>query len=352
MEKPVWYTPWAWNQRAVSLAVPGVVLLGLMLVAPNVPLVIFAGILLAVLVSASGSWIARRLGCSRRIGIALFMLVFNLALAGVFVAFVPAILKQVNTFIDQVPPAIEALGQWVEDIPWLDRLLTGAMPSTLLSGESREMTTGAVSSTFGAVGNVVIVLFIGLFGALDPDVYRRGVLSLVATSLRPRAREVMDKVGATMRGWLMAQLIAMTLVGVLTGLGVWMIGVPLPLLLGLIAGMLAFIPNLGPVIAAVPAMLLAVPQGGQAVLFVVLVFILVQALESYAVTPLLQQRTVSLPPVLVIGVQLLMGTLFGLIGLVLATPLAAVAMTLINAIYVADYLDHDTRRDESGAKAR
>lgn len=332
-------------RRAVSLAVPGAVLLVLMIVAPNVPLVIFAGILFAVLISASGSWISKRCGCSRRLGIVVFLMVFNIALAGIFTAFVPAILEQVNAFVEQVPAACEALRKGVEDVPWLDQLLAGVTPSTLLSGESREMTTGAVTSTFGALGNIVIVLFIGLFGALDPDVYCRGILRLMAPSLRPRGREVMDKVGDTMRGWLMAQFIAMTLVGVLTGLGVWMIGVPLPLLLGLIAGVLAFIPNLGPVIAAVPAMLLAVPQGGQAVLFVVLVFVVVQTLESYAVTPLLQQRTVSLPPALVIGFQLLMGTLFGLTGLVLATPLAAVAMTLLNAIYVEDYLSHEEQRD-------
>lgn len=345
MDKSICNNPWAWNRDAVSIAVFGTVLLVLMLVAPNVLLVIFAGILLAVLISACGSWIARRLGCSRRIGIGLFMVVLNLTLAGVFIAFVPAILEQVDAFVEQVPAAIEALRSGVEDIPWLDRLLSGATPSSLFSSESREMTTGAVSSTIGAFGNVVIVLFIGLFGALDPDVYRRGVLSLVAASLRPRASKVMDRLGHTMRGWLLAQLIAMTMVGVLTGLGVWMIGVPLPLLLGLIAGLLAFIPNLGPVFAAFPAMLLAVPQGGQAVLFVVLVFVVVQALESYAVTPLLQQRTVALPPALVIGVQLLMGTLFGLMGLLLATPLAAVAMTLIKAVYVEDYLDHEKRRD-------
>lgn len=345
MDKPICHKPWAWNRGAVSIAVLGAVLLVLMFVAPSVPLVIFAGILLAVLISASGSWIARRLGCSRRIGIGLFLVVLNFTLAGAFTLFVPAILEQVDAFVEQVPAAIDALRNAVEDAPWLDRLLSGVTPSNFFSSESREMTTGAVESTFSVFGSVVIVLFIGLFGALDPAVYRRGVLSLIAASLRPRAHEVMDRLGHTMRGWLLAQLIAMTMVGVLTGLGVWMIGVPLPLLLGLIAGMLAFIPNLGPVIAAVPAMLLAVPQGGQAVLFVVLVFVVVQALESYAVTPLLQQRTVALPPALVIGVQLLMGTLFGLMGLLLATPLAAVAMTLINAVYVEDYLDHEQRRD-------
>lgn len=332
-------------RRAISLAVPGAILLVLLLTAPDVPLVIFAGILVAVLISAGGNWITRRIGISRRLGIGLFLLVTNLALVGVVTAFVPAIMEQANAFAEQAPAAVETLRQRVADLPWLERLLADVSPSALASGESGAMAAGAISSTFGTLGNLVIVLFIGLFGALDPDLYRRGVSSLLAPSLRPRAREVMDELGETVHGWLTAKLISMALVGVLTGLGLWAIGVPLALLLGLIAGLLAFIPNLGPVIAAAPAILLAVPEGGQAVLLVVALFLAVQTLESYAVTPLLQQRTVSLPPALVIVVQLLLGILFGLIGLVLATPLAAVAMTLINATYVDDYLDHEGRRD-------
>lgn len=334
-----------WSRRAVSLAVPGAILLVLLLTAPDVPLVIFAGVLVAVLISASGGWIAKRAGIPRRVGIGLFLLLSILALVGFVTAFVPAILEQANAFAEQAPAAIETLRQRAADLPWLERLLARASPSALVSGESGAMAAGAVSSTFGALGTLVIVLFMGLCGALDPDTYSRGVQSLLAPSLRPRARAVMGEVGETVRGWLTAQLIAMAVVGVFTGLGLWVIGVPLALLLGLIAGLLAFIPNLGPVIAAAPAILLAAPEGGQAVLLVVAVFLAVQTLESYAVTPLLQQRTVSLPPALIIGVQFLMGILFGLIGLVLATPLAAVAMTLANAIYVADYLDHEEPRD-------
>ncbi|MBS3981924.1 MAG: AI-2E family transporter [Rhodobacteraceae bacterium] len=108
-----------------------------------------------------------------------------------------------------------------------------------------------------------------------------------------------------------------------------------------LTGLLAFIPNLGPIIGAAPAILLALPEGGQTVFLVIAVFLVVQSLESYVVSPLLQQRTVSLPPALIVAVQLLMGTLFGLIGLVLATPLAAVGMTFVNAIYVEDYLQNE-----------
>ncbi len=331
----------AWNRRSVSLAVPCALLLALLLAAPDVPLVIFAGILLAVLISASGSWIARSLGISRGIGIGLFLLLTIVGLVGFFTAFVPAILEQANKFVEQAPAAFAALRERVAGLPWLDRMLAGASASSLFSGESGAMAAGAVGSTFTGLGNFVIVLFIGLFGALGFDVYRRGALSLLAPSLRPRGGEVMDEVGKTVRSWLLAKLISMAVVGVLTGAGLWAIGVPLALLLGFISGLLAFIPNLGPVIAAAPAMLLAVPEGGQAVLLVVAVFVVVQSLESYVLTPLLQQRTVSLPPALVIAAQLLMGMLFGLMGLLLATPIAAVTMTLINAIYVGDYLDQE-----------
>ncbi len=331
----------AWSRRTVSLAAPCALLFVLLLTAPDVPLVIFAGILLAVLISASGSWIARSLGLSRGIGIGVFLLVTIVGLVGFITAFVPAILEQTNEFVEQAPAAFEALRERVAGLPWLDRMLAGASASSLFSGESGAMAAGAVGSTFTGLGNFVIVLFIGLFGALGFDVYRRGALSLLAPSLRARGGEVMDKVGETVRSWLLAKLISMVVVGVLTGVGLWAIGVPLALLLGFISGLLAFIPNLGPVIAAAPAMLLAVPEGGHSVLLVVAVFVVVQSLESYVLTPLLQQRTVSLPPALVIAAQLLMGMLFGLMGLLLATPVAAVTMTLINAIYVDDYLNQE-----------
>ncbi len=336
-----------WNRRAVSLAAPGAILVVLLVVAPEVPLVVFAGVLIAVLNSASGSWIAAHLGIRRGLGVGLFLLLSTLALAGFVTAFVPAIVEQANQFVEQLPSAIEALREYVSGVPWLDKLLAGLSPSALTSGEGGAMAAGAgaLGSTLGTLGNLVIVLFIGLFGALEPDLYQRGVQAMFAPSLRRRAHEVMDAVAATLRSWLVAKLIAMAVVGVLTGFGLWLIGVPLALLLGFIAALLAFIPNLGPVIAAAPAMLLAVPSGGQTVLLVVAVFVAVQTLESYAITPVLQKRQVSLPPALVLAVQLMMGVLFGLIGLVLATPIAAVAMTLLNEVYIRDYLEEEPGPD-------
>lgn len=177
----------AWNHRAVSLVAPCVLLLVLMLMEPDVPLVIFAGILLAVLISASGRWIGRCVGIPRGIGIGLFLLMTIVGLAGFFTAFLPAILEQTNAFVEQTPAAIEALRERVAGLLWPDRMLAGVSPFSLFSGESAAMAAGAVRATFAGLGNFLIVLLIGLFGGLGVDVYRRGPLSARGPDWRGQA---------------------------------------------------------------------------------------------------------------------------------------------------------------------
>jgi predicted PurR-regulated permease PerM len=171
-------------------------------------------------------------------------------------------------------------------------------------------------------------------------------VSLLAPSMRPAGREVLSKATDTLQNWLIAQFMAMAVVGVLTWLGLWLIGVPLAPILGLIAALLAFIPNIGPIIAAVPAVLLGFSMGPTIALLVVGVYVAVQALESYAITPLIQQERVSLPPALIISMQLLMGVLFGILGLALVTPMAALGLTLVREVYVQRYLGVEPLGDE------
>jgi predicted PurR-regulated permease PerM len=149
----------------------------------------------------------------------------------------------------------------------------------------------------------------------------------------------MDSCANALAHWLGAQLVSMTIVGVLTWLGLWLIGLPLPFVLGLLAALLTFIPNIGPIIAATPAVLLASTQGTTTVVLVILTYLVVQTLESYLITPRLQQESVSLPPALLISSQLFFGVVFGLVGLILATPATVLFMTLTNEVYRKDYLE-------------
>ena len=162
---------------------------------------------------------------------------------------------------------------------------------------------------------------------------------MVAGEEAPAARrEVLEEAGSTLQRWLLAQLVSMGIVGLLTTLGLWLLGVPLALTLGILAALSEFIPNFGPILSAVPAVLLALVDSPRLALWVVVLYAGIQAAESYLITPLVQQRLASLPPVLVIVSQLLGGILFGFLGFALATPLLAVAMVLIKRLYVEDRL--------------
>ena len=137
----------------------------------------------------------------------------------------------------------------------------------------------------------------------------------------------------------------MIIIGVLTAVGLWLLGVPLALTLGLLAALLTFIPNIGPILAVVPAALLALLQSPTRALYVVLLYLGIQTVESYLLTPLMQKRTVSLPPALTIFAQVLMGILVGRIGLVLATPLTAALFVLVKMLYVEDILGDSIETD-------
>ncbi|MEX0740582.1 MAG: AI-2E family transporter [Pseudohongiella sp.] len=327
----------------MSLIVLFLALALILIVAPDVLLVIFAGLLFAVLFGGGGNWLARRLGIGRGWGVGLFVLLILGGLGGVAFAVAPAVAEQFDQLAEEIPSAIESLRARLEEYAWGEALLRRATPGAIISSGGDGTAATAVTMTFGVLGNAVIMIFIGLYVAIDPGTYRGGLISMLAPSFRPAGREVLQQATDTLKNWLVAQLIAMTVVGVLTWLGLWLIGVPLAPVLGLIAALLAFIPNIGPIIAAIPAILLGFSDGPTTVLMVIGVYMAVQTLESYAITPLIQQERVSLPPALIISMQLLMGVLFGLLGLALATPLAALGLTMVRETYVSSYLDKETR---------
>jgi predicted PurR-regulated permease PerM len=337
-----------WRRGPVSIGVLFGVLALLLVFLPTTLLIVFAGLLLAILFRSCGVRIGRLLSIAPGWGVALFLLCLVLLLAGGGVAIAPAVLHQFDELWREVPAAVDSVMAWIKEYESGRRALEQLSPSDLWSFEAGGVATQAVGSVFGTLGNIVLLLFIALYGAADPGTYRQGFLKLIAPSGRADAKIVLARSVDTLQNWLVAQSIAMAVVGLLTGLGLWLIGIPLALVLGLIAGLLAFIPNVGPVLAAAPGLLLAVPQGMNTVLMVLGVYVTVQALESYVITPILQKQKVSLPPVLVIALQLAFATLFGLLGLALATPIAALSLQLTRDLYVTRYLERDTRAADEG----
>lgn len=337
------------SRGLISILVLGLLLSGLLVLAPEVGLILFAGTLLAVLIHGGGRWTAARLGSGIHLGIGLFLLVIVMAFAGFTVLVAPAVLDQVDELSRRIPDAFETFRQRLERYPGARDIIDHLVPNSLGEADSRSAAMSAVSSTFGALGSFVIILAVGIYGSLDPGLYRRGLTQLLAPSIRQRGDEILRASAQTLRNWLVAQLIAMSLVGSLTALGLWLADIPLAFALGLIAGLLAFIPNIGPILALTPALLLALPEGPGTVIVVMAIYLGVQALESYVITPMIQQEKTALPPVVVISAQLLFGVVFGFMGLMLATPLAAVIMTVSKLAYVEGWLE---RKDRGGPGER
>jgi predicted PurR-regulated permease PerM len=204
---------------------------------------------------------------------------------------------------------------------------------TIVSG-----VTGLASTTLGVVMNIVVVVIIVLYLATQPAMYAGGIKRLLPLRSRDRAGEVLGVLDEALGRWLIGRCSLMLVNGGLTAAGLWLLGMPLALTLGLLAGLLNFVPNFGPLIAALPAVLIAFLQGPQHALYVALLYVAVQTMDGYLLTPLVDRRSVELPPVLTIAAQVLLGLLFGFVGLLVASPLAATVLLLVKMLYIEDVL--------------
>ena len=192
------------------------------------------------------------------------------------------------------------------------------------------------SSTLSALAGLVLILFITLFVGLDPGLYHRGLMHLFPHRNRKRAGEVLGAIAFALRRWLVTQLIAMVVIGLVTTGVLTVIGVRGAMALGIIAGLLEFIPFVGPIAAAIPAIAMGLLDSPEKALWIAIAFTIIQQSEGHLLIPLLMKDSLSLPPVLTILSQALMATVFGFLGLLVAVPVLASVMVPIKLLYVED----------------
>lgn len=305
-------------------------------------LLVFSSILVAVLLHDGCAVLERHLPVSRGVSLGLVLLLG----LGVFALMVwllaPQIAVQVNQLVSDMPAALQRVRDYLQSHPPLQEIVRTLPPPEQILKDASSMLTRAgtvFSGVLGVLGNILIVLFVAIYLAYRPRTYTDGVLKLLPLQRRARGSEVLQELGDTLSLWLRGKLLSMAVVGAATAIGLTLLGVPLALALGLVAGLLDFIPYIGPILAAIPAVLIAFSQGPSLALYVVLLFVALQLLEGYLLLPLVERKTVSMPPALTITMQVLMGVAFGLAGIALATPLTAVVAVLIAMLYVEDVLD-------------
>ena len=327
-------------KAAVCFAGVTIILL-LLWFASDIFLLVFGGVLLAVLFHSAADLVARLTNLTP--GWALLIVLISLAVL-VSLAFVflgPTIGSQIDQLQSDVPAAWDHAQAELQQHRWGREFLNrapGAIGNLSQGRGTWSHILGAFSTALSVIAGVLIIFFLGLYFAIDPALYRRGLLALVPKDNEARARQVLDRLHEQLRHWMLGKLALMLFVGIFTAAGLRLLHLPLIIALAVIAALLDFVPNIGPIISAIPAVLLALTQGPKQAVLVALLYLTVQIIENYILQPLVQQRAVSLAPSLTLGAQILIGTVFGIIGLIFATPLTVVLMNITQMLYVEDFL--------------
>jgi predicted PurR-regulated permease PerM len=301
----------------------------------DILLLTFGAVLVAVVLRAIAKPIAHGTAMSQRLSLLAAGLGVLVVLGGIGYLFGSQIADQLVTLADRLPAAA---GDLSKQVPFLSvsELVKGSSVGNLVVSALSWGTT-----VFGAVATFVVVIIAGIYIAIQPEVYRRGLIMLFPRRVQDKIAETLDHAGEALQLWLGAQLIAMILVGILISVGLGIIGVPSALGLGFIAGILEFIPIVGPIVAAIPALLLASTVSWNLVLWTLVVFTVVQQIESNIIMPLVSGRAVKLPPAVGLLAVVGIGILFGPLGLLLGYPLAIVTDVAVRRLYVREALGED-----------
>jgi len=314
---------------AVVLVVVSGLLLTLFILGIEIILAAFGGLLVAVFLRALMSLVQRvvPLPDGWALAVVLVLILAVLGVGGWLLA--PQLMEQSGKMGEEFRQVATDVEEFLRQRRWGVWLLERTQ---IQGGGLPQGVRKAVGDFFTMLSDwftyILTALFVGLFLAANAKLYQAGVVHLFPLDKRMKVNETLDEIGTTLRWWLIGQLFTMVIIGVSVTIVLWAFGTPLAIVIGLLVGLLGFIPYLGPWFGLIPVTLVALPGGPMYLLYVLLAYSGVQLLEGYIAMPLIQQRTVYLPPAFTVITQILLGVVLGLLGFVLATPLAAVALVL------------------------
>jgi predicted PurR-regulated permease PerM len=337
----------AFAYAAIAALVVGISLL--LWYAISYVLLVFFGVLLAILLRAPANWLAARTAVSPTLALAIVALLLVALLGTGAYFFGHAVAAQSFELGERLPQVIDSILQRLRQHEWGTRLLELAGGGEQIAAS--EVLSGAMrfaGSALEVVTGIAIVIFLAAFLALQPQVYVEGALRLVPIPRRERMREVIESIGGVLERWLVGQAVLMLAIFILSYAGLMLLGAPLALPLALLAGLLNFIPYVGPIASAVPAVLVGFSESAEMAGYIALLWIGLQSVEGYILEPLIQNKAVYLPPALILVAQMILGLVAGPLGIVVATPFAAALSVAVRMLYVEDALGD---RDDSSRTA-
>ncbi len=327
-------------------------------------LLTFGALVIAAIIRAIARPLTSRYPQREKLGVLAAILALFLFVAGVSWLFGHQISAQMRGLGERLPQAIASAREWGEQNavgryvlekvpePAASHGAKGKTTETTEASEATAATEGggsggglmsaakkAASITFTSISHALLMLVAGIYFAIDPRLYLRGFSRLFPPAYRERVRDALEASGDTLQRWLLGQLVSMATIGVLTGTGLALVGCPVPVALGILAGLLVFVPVVGFLVAFVPTVLIALSEGTQTALAAIIVFLVVQQLEEQIVQPLAQKWATALPPALGLLALAATGLLFGIPGLIFGAPLTVVIMCLVQKLYLEYGLD-------------
>ncbi len=305
-------------------------------------LLVFGAVLVAVIFRIIANPVSKRFGLPD--GVALIIAVVSvLALSAIaFWLFGSEVIRQASSLQQAIPKAWQALLGRLHPMG-LAEPLNQWLASLRRGGGGVFSSLGNMALTIGnGVADALLVLVGGIYLAAQPKLYRSGIIKLVPEGARTRVGQALDDSWTSLRLWLLGRLVSMAIVGLLTGIGLWLIGIPGALALAVVAFILEFVPLIGPIVSSIPAILLALALDPTKALWVAGLYLLIQQLEGNIVEPLVQQRAVDLPPALLLFSLVAGGLLFGPSGFIFAAPLLVVMFVLVKRLYVREALHTPT----------
>ena len=346
--------------RAAAIVMGLYLALRLLWMAYPLVLVSFLGILFGLALARGVDWL-ERFRIPRGVGAALIVFAVLGVLAGIGTWMAPTLREQTGELRQALPQAINRVEEWLnrqgggllgqlmpEQQPGAqpdEKPSLSGLPGTLsgqLDAVGRYLFS-FLSSTVAVLTGLILILFLSIYIAAKPDLYHRGLLHLFPHRVRPRAEEVLTAIGITLRKWLTTQLVAMVVIGVVTTVTLKLLGVKAALPLGILAGLLEFIPMVGPLLSAVPAVAMGFLDSPQKALFVALAYTGIQFFENHLLIPLLMKEGVDLPPALTLIGIALMSVVFGFLGMLVAVPLLAAILVAVKLLYVEGVVGDDVQ---------
>jgi len=328
--------------RNVLIAIGLVALAYLLWEGRDILFVLFFGVLVGIFLSVFTGWI-HGLGVPRMPALVMVVAAFAGLTAGFWILLWPLLSEQLSTVGRDLPQAAQQAADWFEaqlrsvagqggaDAEVEDRIRDrlGQQLGALAGG-----ALPILNSALGAVTGLLLVLVVGIYTAASPGLYRKGFLHLIPPHHRDRVGEAFARSEHTLRRWMIGTLINMVIVALLVLPGLWILGVPAAIALAVIAGLFEFVPFIGPIFAAIPAIAVALTVSPTTALWVALLYIVVQQIEGNLIMPLVMRGAAHLPPALTVLFQAIMSVIFGFLGLLLAVPILAVVMVMVDTLYV------------------